>query len=145
MSRKKQRRQIVTTKSPGPIKESGKEAVKQVAPIVPPTPKAPEGALVAPSAEGMPLLAEVQSFIQRREELARKLADEIAATETRLAELKKTAAALFPETSAPVSAPKDKKPKKLVRAKALPSKAAVSVESADLPAEVIPTNAEQSA
>lgn len=145
MSRKKQRRQIVTTKSPAPLKESPKVLTKEVAPFIPTSPPTPEGSLVTAPAEGMPLLAEVQSFIQRREELARKLADEIAATETKLVELKKTAAALFPETTAPASAPKDKKAKKLVRAKPLPSKAAVAVEATEPPAEVIPTNAEQSA
>ena len=87
-------------------------------------PSAPEGGLVASSAgSAAPLLAEVQLFLSRREELARKLADEIAVTEARLAELKRTAAALFPESSAAVvNVAKDKKPKKLVKAKPLPSK-----------------------
>ena len=138
MSRKKQRRPIVTSKHPAPVKEAAKEPA-------PATPKTPEATLVAPPTAGTPLLAEVQSFIQRREELSRKLADEIAATEARLVELKKTAAALFPESAAPVSAPKDKKLKKLVRAKAIPAKAAVSVEASEPPAEVIPDNVEQSA
>ncbi len=144
MSRKKQRRQIVSTKSPAPSKDSAKEALKETSnPAA--TPKAPEEALNSSPAAGTPLLAEVQSFIQKREELARKLADEIAATETKLAELKRTAAALFPENAAPVSAPKEKKAKKLVRAKPLPAKAAVAVEAMEPPVEVIPTNAEQSA
>jgi hypothetical protein len=68
-----------------------------------------------------PLLAEVQSFLSKREELARKLAEEIAATEAKLAELRKTAASLFPE-STPAATPmgKDKKPaKKLPKAKPL--------------------------
>jgi len=117
MSRKKQRRQIVTTKSPAPIKEA--------APFVATTPKAPEGSLVAPPAGGTPLLAEVQSFIQRREELARKLAEEIRATEARLAELKRTAAALFPENAA-TAANKEKRAKKLPKAKPLPPKTEVA-------------------
>lgn len=141
MSRKKQRRPIVTNKPPAPAKESAKDAASAVAA----TPKTPEATLVAQPNEGTPLLAEVHSFIQRREELSRKLAAEIAATEARLVELKKTAAALFPESAVPASAPKDKKPKKLVRAKAIPAKAAVSVEASEPPAEVIPDNAEQSA
>jgi hypothetical protein len=43
------------------------------------------------------LMTEVESFLGRRDELAKKLADEIVATEKKLAELKKTAASLFPE------------------------------------------------
>lgn len=42
------------------------------------------------------LAGEVQSFLSRRVELARKLAQEIEATEKKLAELKRTAALLFP-------------------------------------------------
>lgn len=139
MSRKKQRRPIVTSKNPGPVRDAAKDATPAVAT------KAPEAAVIASPADGTPLLAEVQSFIQRREELSRKLADEIAATEAKLVELKKTAAALFPESASSASATKDKKPKKLVRAKAIPAKAAVSVESSEPPAEVIAENAEQSA
>jgi hypothetical protein len=145
MSSKKQRRQNVTSKNPAPSKESAKEAVKEATPAVVATAKAPEKTLPAAAVEGTPLLAEVQSFIQRREELSRKLADEITATEARLVELKRTAAALFPESAAPVSAPKDKKPKKLVRAKALPAKATVAVEANEPAAEIMADNAEQNA
>lgn len=85
---------------------------------------------------GSPLLAEVQSFLNKREELARKLADEIAATETKLAELKKTAAALFPESTPVAQLVKDKKvPKKLPKAKPLPPKA--TEESATVAEPVI--------
>jgi hypothetical protein len=42
------------------------------------------------------LADEVQSFLSRRAELAQKLTMEIEATENRLAELKRTAALLFP-------------------------------------------------
>ena len=75
-----------------------------------------------------PLLAEVQSFLSKRDELARKLAEEIAATEAKLAELKRTAASLFPETAITTAntAGKDKKSKRLPRAKPLPSKAEVA-------------------
>jgi hypothetical protein len=83
--------------------------------------------LVTAPGEGTPLLAEVQSFIQRRSELAKKLTDEIAATEAKLAELKRTAAALFPENNrAAPAASKDKKTKKLPKAKPLPAKAEVT-------------------
>lgn len=67
------------------------------------------------AAEGPTLLEEVQSFLAQREELAKKLAEEIAATEQKLADLKKTAAQLFPETVA--AAPKDKKAKKVSKPK----------------------------
>ena len=43
------------------------------------------------------LVGEVQSFLRQRTELAQRLAEEIAITEKRLAELKQTAAMLFPE------------------------------------------------
>src|SRR5580693_6518287 len=45
------------------------------------------------------LAAEVESFLSRRSELARKLTQEIEATEKKLAELKRTAALLFPPES----------------------------------------------
>jgi hypothetical protein len=52
----------------------------------------------APSAAELgPLADEVRSFLGRKEELAQKLAHEIETTEKKLAELKRTAAALFPE------------------------------------------------
>lgn|GEM_PF-4402476 len=58
-----------------------------------------------------PLMAEVESFLSKRDELARKLALEIEATEKKLAELKKTAASLFPEAA--THEQPDKKAKKL--------------------------------
>lgn len=58
-----------------------------------------------------PLMEEVQSFFHKRAELARKLADEIEATEQKLAELKRTAAMLFPENGNG-NGQKDRKPKK---------------------------------
>ena len=61
----------------------------------------------------------MQSFLAQREELAKKLAEEIAATEQKLAELKKTAAQLFPETVT-AAAPKDKKAKKVSKPKPAP-------------------------
>lgn len=63
-----------------------------------------------PMAEGNSLLAEVEQFLQQRQELAQKLAAEIAATERKLADLRKTAAALFPEGDR--SARPEKKAKK---------------------------------
>jgi hypothetical protein len=58
-----------------------------------------------------PLFEEVQAFLSQRAELAQKLADEIAATEKKLAELKKTSAMLFPESVAVIPS-KERKPKK---------------------------------
>ena len=66
-----------------------------------------------------PLLEEVQSFLNLRDELARKLAAEIELTEQKLAELKKTAASLFPGAHNDVS--DDRKPKK-PKAKPTPPK-----------------------
>lgn len=68
-------------------------------------------ASTASTPESCALLDEVQSFLAAREELAKKLASEIAATEKKLAELKKTAAMLFP-TAVAAPAAKEKKVKK---------------------------------
>ncbi len=57
-----------------------------------------------------PLMAEVESFLSRRDELAKKLAEEIEATEKKLAELRKIAESLFPENAA--QGPVDRKAKK---------------------------------
>jgi hypothetical protein len=46
------------------------------------------------------LAEEVRAFIDRRDELAGKLAQEIELTEKKLADLKRTAALLFPESAA---------------------------------------------
>ncbi len=59
-----------------------------------------------------PLMEEVQSFLNLRDELARKLAIEIEALEAKLAELKKTAASLFPGNDSDATTDrKAKKPK----------------------------------
>jgi hypothetical protein len=59
-----------------------------------------------------PLMEEVQSFLNLRDELARKLATEIDALEEKLAELKKTAASLFPGSDSDSTGDrKAKKPK----------------------------------
>jgi hypothetical protein len=55
-------------------------------------------------------MEDIQSFLAKRAELAKKLADEIEATERKLAELKNTQARLFPEMHG--SGRKDPKPKK---------------------------------
>jgi hypothetical protein len=55
-----------------------------------------------------PLMDEIQTFMTLRDELARKLAAEIEATEQKLAELRETAASLFPQE---VEDKKAKKPK----------------------------------
>lgn len=65
------------------------------------------------------LMAEVESFLSKRDELAQKFAEEIEATELKLAELKKTAASLFPENAGSGAASqKAKKPKPKPAAKA---------------------------
>ncbi len=58
-----------------------------------------------------PLAAEVEAFLNQRTALAARITEEIAATETRLAELRKTLAMLLPD-SAESSGGKDRKPKK---------------------------------
>lgn len=79
-----------------------------------------------------PLMAEVESFLSKRDELAQKLALEIEATEKKLAELKKTAASLFPETAG--GAPADRKSKKN---KAKSANREAKAEAAPTPAEVV--------
>lgn len=59
----------------------------------------------------LPLHAEIAAFLARREELSRKVAEEIAATELKLAELRQTAALLVAESKEQPA--KDRKPKKL--------------------------------
>ena len=106
-------------------------------PAAPAAPAAPEATLVsAPAEPSTPLIAEVHSFLSRRDELARKLSEEIAATEAKLIELRKTAAALFPEkTTAAPSVSKDKKAKKLPKAKPLSGKAAANAPSDSISAD----------
>ena len=57
-----------------------------------------------------PLMDEVQTFLNLRDELSKKLAAEIETLEQKLADLKQTAASLFPGGSA--DAPEEKKAKK---------------------------------
>lgn len=64
--------------------------------------------------EGPPavdLKSEIETFISLRDELARKLAEEIEATEVKLAQLKETAASLFPRNGEANEEKKVKKPK----------------------------------
>ena len=56
-------------------------------------------------------MSEIQSFMNLRDELARKLAAEIEAMEVKLAELKETAASLFPRNPDSSDDKKVKKPK----------------------------------
>ncbi len=57
-----------------------------------------------------PLMADVKTFLSKRDELARKFAEEIEILEQRLTELKETAASLFPENLN--NGTPDRKPKK---------------------------------
>ncbi|WP_425618948.1 hypothetical protein NA78x_002669 [Anatilimnocola sp. NA78] len=113
MSKKKHRENAVTAEDTTTTNEPAVAAAAT-----------PQTAPITVAGEATPLLAEVQSFLSKRDELARKLAEEISATEAKLIELKRTAASLFPETAAaPAAAIKDKKLKKLPKAKPLPTKA----------------------
>ncbi|QDU28122.1 hypothetical protein ETAA8_32220 [Anatilimnocola aggregata] len=117
MSKKKHRENAVTTEESTSSESAGAASAAA----------ADSTAVIASSEAATPLLAEVQSFLSKRDELARKLADEITATEAKLAELKRTAASLFPENNnAATLVTKDKKLKKLPKAKPLPSKAEVA-------------------
>jgi hypothetical protein len=80
---------------------------------------------------------EVADFLARREELARRLADEIAATERRLADLRRTAALLFPEPGPPAPT-KERKVKKPAAKVAKQAAAATST-----PANEGPENANE--
>lgn len=106
MKNKKNRPTQKPTHKPMPRTESPKssEPVSKAAAVEP---------LLSISAESdsaEPLLAEVQSFLAKRSELAKRLKEEIAATESRLEQLRKTAASLMSEKSPPAA--KEKKPKK---------------------------------
>ncbi len=85
------------------------------------------------AAEELWLVAEVQSFLNKRGELAEKLAREIEATEKKLAELKRTAALLNPAAS--VEAARDKKAKKPTLKKKPERKTEANAEHAESPAE----------
>ena len=66
----------------------------------------------------LPLHQEIAAFLARREELSRKVAEEIAATEVKLAELRQTAALLVAESK---ESAKDRKPKKLKLKSVIPA------------------------
>ncbi len=79
-----------------------------------------------------PLMTEVETFLSKRDELARRFAEEIAATELKLAELKRTAASLFPESvSSAQSSQKTKKQKAKAAAKSESASSAESPSSAE--------------
>lgn len=83
----------------------------------------------------LPLHAEIAAFLARREELSRKVAEEIVATEKKLAELKQTAALLLAEATATPA--KDRKPKKLKVKSAHPAAAREEQPAAEPPAEAV--------
>ncbi len=79
-----------------------------------------------------PLMADVKTFLSKRDELARKFAEEIDALEQRLAELKETAASLFPENlNNGTPDRKPKKPKAKASSKAESTSPAESSTSSD--------------
>jgi molecular chaperone DnaK (HSP70) len=102
-------------------KKHQKETVSVKAADQTPTPSASPEVQTSPDAPAVPdeeveqvdpLMAEVESFLSKRDELARKIAAEIETLEQKLAELKETATSLFPETAGGASSsPKPKKPK----------------------------------
>ncbi|MGC4007048.1 MAG: hypothetical protein QM811_29555 [Pirellulales bacterium] len=109
MSKKVSRMNLVAAEAPtaipelspspteGVVEDSGEKVLAEV---------------VAPATDsvGRPLLDEVQAFLAKRVELAKRMAEEIDATEKKLVELRKTAALLQAETAP--TAPKVKAPKK---------------------------------
>jgi hypothetical protein len=66
--------------------------------------------------QGGTVLEEIQAFLAQRAELARKLTEEIEATEKKLAELRQTAALLMPPSASRIG--KEKKAKKPSKPKA---------------------------
>lgn len=102
-----------------------------VSPVVEAQPDAPV-AESAPVEQVDSLMAEVESFLSRRDELAQKIAAEIEALELKLAELKKTQASLFPESASGGPATlKAKKPKPKVATKAEPASSSDSAPPAE--------------
>lgn len=109
-----------------------KAADETPTPSVSPEVETPVEPANEPEEQVDPLMAEVESFISRRDELARKIADEIEALEQKLADLKETAASLFPDNvGGGQVAPKPKKPKPKPAAKvevAAPTESTPAVE-----------------
>jgi hypothetical protein len=88
---------------------------------------------------------EVEAFLAQREQLAQRLAHEIAATEQRLEELKRTAALLFPEApSPPAKERKAKKPGSPKGSKRSPDEVSggASTAASDSPSSDSPTSDE---
>ena len=82
-----------------------------------------------------PLVDEVQAFLRQRQELAQRLAEEIAATEAKLDELRKTAALLAPESSRNSPGAKDRKGKKPPRAQKRLEKSTAGEANPELPSD----------
>lgn len=88
----------------------------------------------------LPLHAEITAFLARREELSRKVAEEIVATEQKLTELKRTAALLAAQgSSTPFkeSPAKDRKPKKLKLKSVSPAGREEQPAAGEPPAEAV--------
>ncbi|HEY4261608.1 MAG TPA: hypothetical protein VGM98_15670 [Schlesneria sp.] len=97
---------------------SVKAADETPTPSVSPEVQTPVDPAIEPEGQVDPLMAEVEAFLSKRDELAQKIAGEIEALEQKLAELKETAASLFPDSAGGgQSAPKPKKPKPKAPAK----------------------------
>ena len=101
------------------------------------------------------LAQDVESFEKRRDELARRLAEEIAVTQARLDELKRTQARLFPTANggqaasiveaapAPEPPKEERKPKKAAKSKAAAASSVPAKASAtDSPVQATETTAE---
>lgn len=111
---------------------------KEILPVVPLEPTAE---LDQPQERGCelksadPLVDEVQAFLRQRQELAQRLEEEIAATEAKLVELKKTAALLAPESQLKSPGAKDRKGKKSPRVQKRSEKPAAGELNFDLPSD----------
>lgn len=107
---------------------SVKAADETPVPSVSPEVQTPVEPASEPESHVDPLMAEVEAFLSKRDELAQKIAGEIEALEQKLAELKETAASLFPDSAGGgQAAPKPKKPKPKPAVKSEASSSAESV------------------
>jgi hypothetical protein len=111
-------------------------------------PTAVEAPAVLTSSEPIPqvdiggLAEEVSSFIAQRDSLSQRLAEEIAATEKKLAELKHTAAMLFPKLEQAQSVETQRKPKAARQIKA--TKASSQAVNPDLSSRTLSSEAGRS-
>ena len=121
-----------------PVVSVGNARVQEDLPITPLEPTKdladfPSNTPVVKSAE--PIVDEVQAFLRQRQELAQRLAEEIALTEQKLVALKRTAALLAPEAPRGSAGTKDRKGKKAPRGVKRPEKAVTGEPTSQLVAD----------